>query len=78
VVFGEGMVNDAVSIILFKAISDMVSGGDVVFVWYTPLELLGRFLKNCILSVLMGISVGNRFISLKGYFRHCFLRNVSF
>jgi sodium/hydrogen exchanger-like protein 6/7/sodium/hydrogen exchanger 8 len=58
VVFGEGMVNDAVSIILFKAITDMIEDSDKSFVWYTPFELLGSFLKNCVLSVLVGITVG--------------------
>lgn len=56
VVFGEGMVNDAVSIILFKAITEI--SVDKGFVWYVPFELIGRFLKNCVLSLLVGMSVG--------------------
>lgn len=58
VVFGEGMVNDAVSIILFKAIGDMVSEQGTSFVWYTPFELVWRFLTNCVLSMLLGTAIG--------------------
>ena len=56
VVFGEGMVNDAVSIILFKAITEISM--ERGFVWYVPFELIGRFLKNCLLSLLVGMAVG--------------------
>lgn len=60
VVFGEGMVNDAVSIILYSAVEDLLSSdSDQQFMWYTSFELIGAFFKNCVLSFLVGIFIGN-------------------
>ncbi|CAD8056382.1 unnamed protein product [Paramecium primaurelia] len=57
VVFGEGMVNDAVSIIIFQAVTILQQSGKS-FEWYTPFEFIGRFLENCIISILIGLFVG--------------------
>ncbi|CAD8164329.1 unnamed protein product [Paramecium octaurelia] len=57
VVFGEGMVNDAVSIIIFQAVTILQQSGKS-FEWYTPFEFIGRFLENCIISLLIGLFVG--------------------
>jgi len=59
VIFGEGMVNDSVAIILFKAVGDLFNDdGKLIFNAGTPFLLLANFLKNCIGSVLIGYGVG--------------------
>lgn len=59
IVFGEGMVNDAVSIIIFQAVSQLQNPEtETKFMWYTPFEFIGRFLENCVLSLLIGLFVG--------------------
>ncbi|KAL4484481.1 hypothetical protein ABPG74_019658 [Tetrahymena malaccensis] len=56
IVFGEGLLNDAVAIILFKSVESIVgSNGSVKLDSGIILELFGSFLKNCFLSVLIGI-----------------------
>lgn len=62
IVFGEGMVNDAVAIILFKVVGDIFSNG-------TPDEnagliLLGiiwKFIVNVLCSLLIGSGCGKLF-----------------
>lgn len=60
VVFGEGMVNDAVSIIIYMSVGQLssASGEDINFYWYTPFELLLQFVKEFALSLVIGISIG--------------------
>ena len=58
VVFGEGMVNDAVAIILFisvELISDSSGGSS----WKMPLELILLFIKEFFGSILVGLFFGN-------------------
>lgn len=31
---------------------------DSKFMWYTPLEFIGMFLENCVLSLLIGLFIG--------------------
>jgi NhaP-type Na+/H+ or K+/H+ antiporter len=68
-IFGEGVVNDIVSIILFNTVLQLQS---VTFQWYTPLIILGQFLMLGIVSLLVGLFFG----FLTSYiFKHCnFLR----
>lgn len=40
VVFGEGTLNDAVAIIIFQTVKNLV-GGNQKFYWYTTLEIVG-------------------------------------
>ncbi|KHN03007.1 Sodium/hydrogen exchanger 2 [Glycine soja] len=79
-VFGEGVVNDATSIVLFKAIQNFdLSHIDLT----TALQLLGNFLYLFIASTVLGIFVGllSAFIIKKLYFgkliRHSTDREVA-
>ncbi|WJX90553.1 monovalent cation:H+ antiporter, CPA1 (nhx1) [Trifolium repens] len=79
-VFGEGVVNDATSVVLFKAIQNFdLSHIDLT----TALHLLGNFLYLFIASTVLGIFVGllSAFIIKKLYFgkliRHSTDREVA-
>lgn len=56
------MVNDSVSIILYKAILDLVGSAvvptPVSFTFITLLEMIGDFLKNSVLSLAIGVAWG--------------------
>ncbi|CAD8135676.1 unnamed protein product [Paramecium octaurelia] len=56
VVFGEGMVNDAVSIILFISV-ELISN-EHVETWKMPLELIWLFIKEFFGSMIIGILFG--------------------
>ncbi|KAL4472289.1 hypothetical protein ABPG72_011650 [Tetrahymena utriculariae] len=59
VVFGEGLLNDAVAIILFNSVGTIVNKqGDVDFEASTLSNLCLFFLKNCFLSVFIGLALG--------------------
>ena len=61
IVFGEGVVNDATSIVLFNAVQSLdVSNIDLL----TSLKLLGTFLYLFFTSTAMGIAVS----CFSGYF----------
>ena len=53
-VFGEGVVNDATSIVLFRAVENIDLTEINVF---TILQILGEFIYLYILSTIMGILV---------------------
>lgn len=55
-VFGEGIVNDAVSIILFHSVSSYVTG-DKLTAW-APLVIIWKFIKLSFISLLIGIAFG--------------------
>lgn len=55
-IFGEGIVNDAVAIILFNTVTEFVSGGE--FMPTTPLKILGSFLALGAGSIGIGILYG--------------------
>jgi NhaP-type Na+/H+ or K+/H+ antiporter len=55
-VFGEGIVNDAVAIILFNTVSEFEEGED--FTWSTPFSILGNFLKLGVVSIAIGLVFG--------------------
>lgn len=55
ILFGEGVINDAVSIVLFRAVVELGSDGlETVEV----LELLWNFVYMCSMSVIVGFSCG--------------------
>ena len=64
-IFGEGVVNDIVSIILFNTVEALQT---VTFQWWTPFEILGQFLLLGIISISMGLVFG---ILLSLLFKHC-------
>ena len=61
IVFGEGIANDAVCIILFNTVELFLSEDGEEheeFTWVTPFEILGNFLLLSILSLIIGIIFG--------------------
>jgi NhaP-type Na+/H+ or K+/H+ antiporter len=57
ILFGEGIFNDAVSIVLYKIIYDFAMSKEE-FSAYTPLTMLGSFAKLFILSLIFGLLIG--------------------
>ncbi len=57
IVFGEGIVNDAVSIILFNAVFSRTMS-NVPLSWSAPLDIAGEFSSLTIYSTLLGIAGG--------------------
>ncbi|KRX00822.1 hypothetical protein PPERSA_02001 [Pseudocohnilembus persalinus] len=60
VIFGEGMVNDAVSIVIYLAVFDLVGDLDnpQKFHWYTSFEILGNFFIILFGSLGIGLAFG--------------------
>lgn len=56
-IFGEGITNDAICIILFNTVMEF-SGPDSEFTATTPLNIFGSFLRLSSFSVGVGIIVG--------------------
>lgn len=56
-VFGEGITNDAVSIILFQAI-DELDESNQEFTFVTFLSILGNFVELTIVSLVIGLFFG--------------------
>ena len=54
-IFGEGIVNDVVSIILFNTILNLQT---VEFTWYTPFVIVYQFLMLGIVSLTIGLMFG--------------------
>lgn len=57
ILFGEGIFNDAVSIVMYKIISDFAGSGEE-FSAYTPLSMLWSFAKLFVLSLVFGLFLG--------------------
>ena len=55
-VFGEGITNDAVCIILFNTVYEL-SGPDSVFTASTPIIIFGRFIILCVGSLFVGVAI---------------------
>lgn len=59
ILFGEGLVNDAVAIILFKSVTTIVPSSDSFnFDTETFFQLLGNFVYISLVSVLLGVLTG--------------------
>lgn len=56
-IFGEGITNDAVGIILFNTVMTF-AGPKSEFTYGTPFTILGSFLYLCIFSVIIGALIG--------------------
>ena len=56
-IFGEGITNDAICIILFDTVMEF-SGEHSEFTVFTPLKIVGSFTKLSCLSITIGIIVG--------------------
>lgn len=63
-IFGEGVFNDIVSIILFNTVSALQSAD---FYWYTVFLIIGQFLLLGIVSISVGLVYG---MSLSLLFKH--------
>jgi sodium/hydrogen exchanger-like protein 6/7 len=57
ILFGEGVFNDAVSIVMYKIISDFNSSKEE-FNSTTPLYMIGSFLKLFFVSLIVGLLIG--------------------
>lgn len=57
IIFGEAIVNDAISIILFQAVSH-IAESTAKPQWYLEFEILGQFLLLCLISLSVGIGFG--------------------
>lgn len=57
IVYGEGVFNDIVSIILFNTVSTLIEPKSH-FTWQTPFEILGNFIKLGLISILIGVVIG--------------------
>lgn len=71
ILFGEGIFNDAVSIVLYKIILDFAISKEE-FSASTPLFMLGSFAKMFILSLLFGLLIGlicTLFLKKMSYFK---------
>ena len=61
VLFGESVVNDAISILLFRAINNMKSDDDddsATFTWSSFFHLLWEFMGLAFISIFIGIGFG--------------------
>ncbi len=58
IVFGESVINDAVSILLFRAVSDLVKGKQEGMETEDILMMLLQFLYLSLMSILIGIFFG--------------------
>lgn len=56
IVYGEGVFNDIVSIILFNTVQQFKSNFD--FTWETPFTIIGNFLLLALLSITIGLVAG--------------------
>ena len=57
ILFGEGVFNDAVSIVLYKIITDFTYSKQE-FNSYTPVAMFGSFLNLFVISLIFGLFVG--------------------
>lgn len=65
ILFGEGLINDAVAIILFKSVTIIIPASNTFnFDTQTAFSLIGNFLYISLVSVLVGAVVA---------LTHCFI-----
>ena len=65
-IFGEGVFNDIVSIILFNTVNSL-QGSE--FYWYTPFVIIGQFLLLGVVSIAVGLIYGMILALLFKHFR---------
>ena len=70
-IFGEGVFNDIVSIILFNTMKNLQG---TTFYWYSPIEIMAHFLLLAVISISVGLIFG---ISLSLLFKHARFLTVS-
>ena len=59
IVFGEGMINDAVAIILFRSVVEIFGESHhEPFTFSTARDILVSFIGNLVYSFLIGLAVG--------------------
>jgi len=63
IVFGEGMINDAVAIILFKVVGNIFDHDTDEGVPAILLGILGNFVLNVVSSLLIGGACGTCFLT---------------
>ena len=68
IIFGEGITNDAVSIILFNTVLRYTSANEKI-TWSSPFSITGGFVLLGILSVLIGLAFGLASALFLKYFR---------
>lgn len=74
-VFGEGIVNDAVCIILFNTVMQY-AGPDTEFTLSTPIHIIGSFITLSFFSILTGIVLGILCSLVTKYFRFLTVKPV--
>jgi len=57
IIFGEGIVNDAIAIILFQTVDGLLSSGEEIY-WYTPFLVFLSFVQLIVFSILIGLVMG--------------------
>ena len=65
-IFGEGVFNDIVSIILFNTVESLQGSS---FYWYTPFLILGQFILLGFISISIGLIFGIGLSLLLKHFR---------
>ena len=70
-IFGEGVFNDIVSIILFNTVESLQGAS---FFWYTPFLILGQFILLGVVSISVGLIYG---ILLSALFKNFRFLSVS-
>ncbi len=58
VIFGEGITNDAVGIILFNTVMEYAGTHSNFKGFTTPFIILGSFFYLCVFSVIVGVIIG--------------------
>jgi NhaP-type Na+/H+ or K+/H+ antiporter len=56
IVFGEGITNDAVSIILFNTVMRYTARKDVKLTWVSPIQIVSEFVILGLNSLIIGVA----------------------
>ena len=58
IILGEGLFNDVVVIVLYQTVSSYNEDPNLEFTTTTVFEIIGDFIKLCLISVLIGVIIG--------------------